>query len=149
LRRLARETGVAILLSTHDLDLALRLADRLWLLSSAGGMEIGLPEELALSGAVARVFQSEGAQFDHAIGAFRVHQAVHGSISLDGRGYGVTAAWTWRALERLGYEVHNGSNRHPLHVEILSESCWRLITPAGESEHPSLESLLRTITKHE
>ncbi len=145
LRRLARETGTAILLSTHDLDLALRLADRLWLLSSTGSMEVGLPEELALNGAVARVFQSEGAYFDHAIGAFRVHQPVHGPISLDGNGYGVTDAWTWRALERIGYEVHNGNSRHPIRVEILSESRWRLITPSSQSEHRSLETLLQQL----
>ncbi len=147
LRRLARETGAAILLSTHDLDLALRLADRLWLLSSAGSMEVGLPEELALNGAVARVFQSEGAFFDHAIGAFRVHQPVHGPISLDGNGYGITDAWTWRALERLGYEVHNGNSRHPVRVEILSEFRWRLVTPVTQTEHPSLESLLTQLSQ--
>lgn len=147
LRRLARETGLAILLSTHDLDLALRLADRLWLLSTAGGMEIGLPEELALSGAVGRVFQSEGAQFDHTIGAFRVHQAIHGPISLEGNGHGVAAAWTWRALERIGYEVHNNSSRFPLYIEILDDTRWRLITPAAQTEHASLESLLRQLSQ--
>lgn len=145
LRRLARQTGTAILLSTHDLDLALRLSDRLWLLSSAGKMEVGLPEELALNGAVARVFQSEGAYFDHAIGAFRVHQPVHGPISLEGNGYGVTDAWTWRALERLGYEVHNGNSHHPVRVEVLAASRWRLVTPSGRTEHASLEDLLSAL----
>lgn len=145
LRRLARETGTAILLSTHDLDLALRLADRLWLLSSAGGMEVGLPEELALNGAVARVFQSEGACFDHVIGAFRVHQPVYGPVTLAGSAHGVTAAWTWRALERLGYEVHNGTSQHPVRVEVLAESRWRLATPSSQSEHRSLETLLQEL----
>ncbi|MCS6992959.1 MAG: ABC transporter ATP-binding protein [Anaerolineales bacterium] len=146
LRHLARETHTAVLLSTHDLDLALRLADRLWLLSSAGTMEVGLPEELALGGAVARVFQSEGAYFDHAIGAFRVHQPVSGPVSLSGGQYGVTAAWTWRALERVGYQVHNGSSRHAVHIEILAESRWRLLTPSGQSEHASLQSLLHQLS---
>lgn len=145
LRRLARETGTAILLSTHDLDLALRLADRLWLLSAAGEMEVGPPEELALNGAVARVFQNEGAYFDHAIGAFRVHQPVYGPVTLVGNAHGVTAAWTWRALERLGYEVHNGNSRHLLRVEILAESRWRLVTPSGQSEHCSLKTLLEQL----
>lgn len=151
LRRLARETQTAILLSTHDLDLALRLADRLWLLSSMGKMEVGLPEELALNGAVARVFHSEGAYFDHAIGAFRVHQPTRGPLSLQGNAYGITDAWTWRALERIGYEVHNGSSRFDIHIEILGQSCWRLSTPSGQSEHDSLENLLRQLqmTNHQ
>jgi iron complex transport system ATP-binding protein len=48
LRRLARESGRAVLLSTHDLDLALRGADRLWLLPPGGPIRAGMPEELVL-----------------------------------------------------------------------------------------------------
>ena len=36
LRQLARTTGRAFLLSTHDLDLALRSADRIWLMGGGG-----------------------------------------------------------------------------------------------------------------
>ena len=42
LRKLGRETGRSILLSTHDLDLALRSADRMWVLSQGGSLERGL-----------------------------------------------------------------------------------------------------------
>lgn len=145
LKRLARETRAAILLSTHDLDLALRIADRLWLLSSTGEFQSGIPEELALNGAVASLFQSEGVQFDHTTGAFKVHQPTCGPISLHGDREGVTLAWTWRALERLGYEVHNQGTRLPLHVEILDKHTWQLLTPQGKSEHTTLESLLIAI----
>ena len=43
LRQLAYDTGSAVLLSTHDLDLALRCADRLWLLPAGGPLETGAP----------------------------------------------------------------------------------------------------------
>jgi len=145
LRRLAHQTGIAILLSTHDLDLALRLADRLWLLSSSGTFQAGIPEELALNNALASTFQSEGASFDPAIGAFRIHQPSRGAVSLDGHGNGVTAAWTWRALERLGFEVHNQGMHLPVHVEILDAHRWNLITPNSQSIHTSLESLLTAL----
>ncbi|MEO0562833.1 MAG: ABC transporter ATP-binding protein, partial [Chloroflexota bacterium] len=49
LRNLAAQTGRAILLSTHDLDLALRTADKLWLMSE-GAVRVGTPEDLVLSG---------------------------------------------------------------------------------------------------
>jgi len=146
LKRLSRETQSAILLSTHDLDLALRIADKLWLLSSQGELHIGLPEELALNGSLARIFHSEGIEFDHASGAFKVHQPTCGPISLHGEKDGVATAWTWRALERIGYEVHNNGARHPVHVDVLDANHWRLSTPKGQSEHASLESLIETIS---
>jgi iron complex transport system ATP-binding protein len=145
LKRLARETSCAILLSTHDLDLALRIADRLWLLSSSGELTTGIPEELALNGAVARLFQSEGVDFDHASGAFKVHQPSCGPISLHGDKDGVTLAWTWRALERLGYEVYNNGTRQPVHVDVLDAARWHLTIPKGQSEHHTLESLLTAL----
>jgi len=145
LKRLSRETNCAVLLSTHDLDLALRIADKLWLLSSHGELHIGLPEELALNGALARVFQSEGVEFDHARGAFKVHQPVCGPISLHGEKDGVATAWTWRALERIGYEVHNNGVRHPVHVDVLDAHHWRLTTPEGQSDHPTIASLLAAL----
>lgn len=145
LRRLSRQTGVAILLSTHDLDLALRLADRMWLFAMNGDLLTGLPEELALNGALERVFASEGVYFDHTIGAFRLHQPGRGPVSLHTISEGVAAAWTWRALERLGFEVQNGGVRLPIHIEILPGGRWQLSTPQGESEHVSLQSLLAAL----
>lgn len=146
LKRLSRDTHCAILLSTHDLDLALRIADRLWLLSSHGELHIGLPEELALNGSLARIFHSEGIEFDHASGAFKVHQPTCGPISLHGDKDGVALAWTWRALERIGYEVHNNGARHPVHVDVLDANRWRLASPNGQSEHTSLQSLIETLS---
>ncbi|GJQ34942.1 MAG: ATP-binding protein [Anaerolineaceae bacterium] len=146
LKRLSRETNCAILLSTHDLDLALRIADRLWLLSSHGELHIGLPEELALNGSLASIFHSEGIEFDHASGAFKVHQPVCGPISLHGEKDGVATAWTWRALERIGYEVHNNGARHPVHVAVLDANHWHLTTPKGQSEHITLQSLIEALS---
>lgn len=48
LKRLARDQGVAIILSTHDLDLALRNADVIWLVSPGGELFVGTPEDVVL-----------------------------------------------------------------------------------------------------
>lgn len=63
LRRLAEEEGKTILLSTHDLELALQIAGRVWLLSSDGLTE-GTPSQLAAEGALERFFRCEGLEFD-------------------------------------------------------------------------------------
>ncbi len=103
LRKLTRDTHRAVLLSTHDLDLALRSADKLWLLSSKGEMQVGAPEDLVLSGAFEAVFQSEGLEFDRRTGTFRLHTRHAGQIRLIGEG--LKAIWTRRALEREGFQV--------------------------------------------
>ncbi|MGH3966629.1 MAG: (2Fe-2S)-binding protein, partial [Mycobacterium sp.] len=44
LRGLARQHNLAILMSTHELELALRVADRVWLLDAAGTLRDAIPE---------------------------------------------------------------------------------------------------------
>jgi len=123
LRGLARETGSAILLTTHDLDLALRVADRLWLISSGGEFREGISEELALNGAIEEVFRSEGVRFDHERGAFQVNFPARGSVWLGGED-GIAVAWTWRALERMGFEVREYDPRAEVEVRVLAGRRW-------------------------
>jgi len=63
LRRLAQEQQKTIFLSTHDFELALQVADTLWLMESQG-LSIGKPRELADSGALARYVERPGITFD-------------------------------------------------------------------------------------
>ena len=62
LGKLAHEMGKSIFLSTHDLDLALQTADRLWLLGKDMSLAVGTPRELASE--LPRFFPSEHLQFD-------------------------------------------------------------------------------------
>ncbi len=73
LRTLAHEQHKAVLLSTHDLDTALQLADRLWLqpacdptTGEAGPMVCGTTEELVADGSLSRFFGSDTLTFDPA-----------------------------------------------------------------------------------
>ncbi len=49
LHRLSSEEGKTIFLSTHDLELALRVADRVWLMTKQGGVKTGSPEKLIVN----------------------------------------------------------------------------------------------------
>lgn len=58
LHRLTREQDIAVIASSHDLDLALRHADGVWLIDRAGAMAKGVPEDLMLAGTIGRVFDN-------------------------------------------------------------------------------------------
>lgn len=103
LHRLARDTGKAILLSTHELDLALQAADRIWLLPADGRLHAGTPEDLVLSGTFAAAFAREGLAFDPTTGTFRLHEAQGPAVRVVGEG--AALFWTRRALERAGYAL--------------------------------------------
>ena len=66
LKRLAREQQKTIFLSTHDFELALQVADRLWLMERSDGgstLSIGSPQELAAQGALSRYVERPGIIF--------------------------------------------------------------------------------------
>lgn len=64
LRRLTNEWGKTVLLSTHEIDLALRLADSIWLMDPSGGITVGTPAELMQSGRIQAVFHSDNFGFE-------------------------------------------------------------------------------------
>ena len=70
LRRLAHEMGKSIFLSTHDLDLALQMADRLWLMGKGMPLAVGTPCELAKE--LPDFFPSEHLDFDAATLRFTI-----------------------------------------------------------------------------
>ncbi|QSV64723.1 MAG: ABC transporter ATP-binding protein [Dolichospermum sp. DL01] len=146
LRQLARDTNQAILLSTHDLDLALRLADKIWLLGTNGILHVGAPEDLILSGAFADTFKSEGVEFDIFSGEFHLHTPYKGEINLIGEG--IAAIWTIRALKRVGFTVLEGSKSTQITVEVISKSkqvCWKVTSYKDVSIHYSLYEVIKTL----
>ena len=64
LRRISRSAGKIIFLSTHDVELALQLADTIWLMSRGEEMAIGSPQQLAHEGILGRFIEREGITFD-------------------------------------------------------------------------------------
>lgn len=72
LRHIAHSENKEVLISTHDLELALQIADRLWLLDKQHGMAIGRPDELAKEGIIAQYFQSDGLTFNAATRRFEI-----------------------------------------------------------------------------
>ena len=64
LRRISREQQKTVFLSTHDLELALQIADRIWLMDATNGISIGTPHELGEAGVLKQFVERQGIHFD-------------------------------------------------------------------------------------
>jgi len=123
LRNLARETKKAIIMSTHELDLALQVADKIWLMTMENHMYAGSPEDLVLNDIFGKTFTKEGITFDIKHGVFKVIQPHNAEIYVEGNDVGVF--WTKRALERHGYTV-TSSQKKPEEITVNKEkNQWR------------------------
>ncbi len=146
LLRLARgREERAVLLSTHDLDLALASADRVWLLDGRGGLACGVPEDLVLNGAFGAAFERGPVRYDAASGSFRT--TPHPAAAVVFSGAGVAGRWTERALERWGFEVREAGDEggDEPRVEVAledGETLWRSTVGGERRSHGSIEELL-------
>lgn len=84
LHRLSRQTNKTIFLSTHDLELALQIADKVWLMARDKGIKIGTPEDLSLNGDLSNFFARKGITFDVESGLFKVENELTRQIKVVG-----------------------------------------------------------------
>ena len=116
LRQLTRDKGKCVIYSTHDLDTAINEADRIWLMTGDNVFE-GAPEDLMLSGVLARAFESPQLSFSITDGAFSFVRSRQTGIALEGKGK--AAKLTARALARCGYTTDPGA---PLTVHVTESA---------------------------
>ena len=132
LHRLAHDTNKCILLSTHELDMALQAADKIWLMSTHLGIECGVPEDLVFNGSFNRVFQSNNFVFNATNGNFSMNYPMTRKVWVEGdktRMY-----WTLRALARASYRVVPEAST----TIIVNADNWQI----KNSNFENIESLL-------
>ena len=137
LKGLTRETNRGILIATHELDLALQTADRVWIAGPDKTIKEGIPEDLVLNGSFDEVFKFKG--YDLKTGKVS-HEAFRGkTVSIIGEGYALL--WTKNALERNGYSVNDSAG---ITINIASDASlikWSF----NQTDYSSLESLLKDL----
>jgi iron complex transport system ATP-binding protein len=110
LHRLAVEQNKTILLSTHDIELALSLADRLWLLSKEKGLKTGITEDVVLSDAINQYISEDNIYFDKLNGRFLTQKKYSKEVFLQAEGE--LAYWTKNFLARNGFQISDNPNFH-------------------------------------
>lgn len=110
LRKLAREQGKTILLSTHDLDMAIQMSDSIWLQKKGEPLYSGSPEDLILNGRLSNFFNRDEIKFDISTGKLNIPMPQN-PIGVEGDF--LSSYWVGNALVREGYKPSQSSNDYP------------------------------------
>ena len=142
LHRLAVEQQKAILLSTHDIEQALVLSDKLWLLSKEHGLQTGVTEDIILNHQMKNLFDKKDIRFDYDHGVY--YPLANGQKKIAVSSEDKTLLhWAINALNRHGYQcVSNDCD-----VRLVAVSPHELVyTYHGKTKtFHSFEDLLKNL----
>ena len=87
-------------MSSHDLELDLKIADKVWMIDRDNGITIGTPEDLSLNGTLSRYFSRKGIVFDQNTGLYKIDNEYTRQMRLSG--HGQKYSMVRKALQRNG-----------------------------------------------
>ncbi|PZX50454.1 iron complex transport system ATP-binding protein [Algoriphagus ratkowskyi] len=121
LHEISRKQLKAILVVTHDLEIALETADKFWLLNCGSPLISGLPEDLVISGQINQLLP--GKQFHFNVERGRIESIVP-EVKFDITGPNELAQWLRKALQKAGIQALDSSIQvvgDPFSIEYLGQ----------------------------
>jgi iron complex transport system ATP-binding protein len=145
LRELAHKQNRAILISTHELDLAMQSADVLWLMRDDKKISVGAPEDLILNQSMQEVFAQSSVDFDHLSGMFKIKHEINTQMHFTSDD-AQKALWTRKALEKIGVDLIDDVNiENSIHY-LSSSNTWKVSINGAEGSFNSLGGVVAFVT---
>jgi iron complex transport system ATP-binding protein len=132
---LSLKNGKTIIFSTHDLNVAMSQADKIWLIIDDHLVE-GAPEDLMLQGAFDHLFDSSAVQYNSEHGTYSFKTENRGELITAGEG--IMLHYTKKALNRAGFSVREGEGKRYLKLPSGSNRNWQFIDANSVQEFGSL-----------
>lgn len=140
LRELAHKHNKAILMATHELDLAIQTADRIWLMD-ADNMHVGAPEDLIINDELQNTFAKISIDFDHLSGSFRIKPQIIVPINFQRKDNSILELWTERLLVKFGFFISNNKAENLKLTFDIKNKIWILEIKAEKHNFHNLASL--------
>lgn len=106
LQKLCREKGITVILSLHDIDLAMKGCQTVLLVCNGEVIAQGAPEEIIKSGTIQNLYQIQGACFNELLGSLEFnHKGKPVVFMTGGNGTGVNL---YRSVTRAGIGMYCG-----------------------------------------
>ncbi|MCL2097562.1 MAG: ABC transporter ATP-binding protein [Bacteroidales bacterium] len=116
LRQIAHRENKTVLFSTHDLNIALNVVDKMWIMTDTEILEGG-PEDLVVSAAFEKMLGRNNLSFDRLSGEFELNHRLIKDIAVKSR---LDIRWLRHALERLNYKIIQNPSSVPKDTPVLS-----------------------------
>lgn len=146
LRQIAVERNCAVLFSSHDVEQALTLSDRLWLMGR-DGLLCGGTEDMVLQGHLSDLFRSDNVRFDLGSGVYRLCSDTSASVSVKAQDLSLLF-WAKNALLRNGYGITDGLPVE-IAIDLKSKDCMEIKTKNSIVVCKSFEEMLETIREND
>lgn len=146
LRQIAVERNCAVLFSSHDVEQALTLSDKLWLMSR-DGLLCGCTEDMVLQGHLSDLFRSNNVRFDIGSGVYRLCSDTSASVSVKAQDLSLLF-WAKNALLRNGYGITDGLAVE-IAIDLKSKDCIEIKTKNSIVVCKSFEEMLETIREND
>lgn len=138
---LSRKFNKTVIFTTHDLGIAIREADKLWLLSRDEFFQ-GSPEDLILSGTISKTFNTSKVSFDNRKGEFTIKKELRPYIHITGKSNLVH--WTKNAIEKDGFTVPDKDSEDFPSITVSQHSDgyeWKLLNKGKAYSFRSIAEL--------
>jgi len=140
LKDLSHHWNKSVLVSTHDINLALQSADKFWLIDISGNFYSGVNEDLIINGQLNKCFNLDEKTYNFSSGKINVTPQNLLKVALAGSGQAFN--WTKHALERTGFQISKNSE---IKIEVLTEKKWILIGKKRNLQFASISDLLQEL----
>jgi iron complex transport system ATP-binding protein len=143
LHQLSRQNQKTIIFSTHDLQMAVSQADKIWLVLDDHLIE-GAPEDLIISGAFDHLFDSSPVKFNTENGTFTFRGEERGLFYIEGEG--IICHWTEEAVKRSGFGISDVKTFPYIKVISGNINKWQLVSATESACFDSLYKLILYLT---
>ena len=140
---LSQNSGKTIIFSTHDLNVAMSQADKIWLILDNRLLE-GAPEDLMIKGSFDHLFDSSVVQFNSENGTYSFRSEDRGAINVTGDG--IFRHWTEKAINRAGFSVSEEKSAPYLRVPSENNNNWQLLAGSSVREFVSVYELVNWLS---
>ncbi len=107
LRNLVKERNITVILSLHDIDLAIKGCQTLLLVKDGKIIDQGMPEDIIRKGTISKLYDIKGAVYNELLGSVEIENFKNGEKIFISAGNG-TGINPYRAISREGYDIISG-----------------------------------------